>query len=72
MRFFYFLLIALISLLSCSRTEIRENPNIVLILADDMGYECLSCNGSLSYSTPVLDDLAASGIRFTNCYSQRL
>jgi arylsulfatase A len=49
-----------------------ENPNIVLIMADDMGYECLSCNGSLSYSTPVLDDLAASGLRFTDCYSQPL
>ncbi|MBS0012146.1 MAG: sulfatase-like hydrolase/transferase, partial [Bacteroidales bacterium] len=72
MRLLCFLLIAVISLLSCSRRETGENPNIVLIMADDMGYECLSCNGSLSYSTPILDDLAASGIRFTNCYSQPL
>ncbi|MCL4112932.1 UNVERIFIED_CONTAM: hypothetical protein GTU68_040487 [Idotea baltica] len=39
-------------------------------MADDMGYECLSCNGSASYKTPHLDQLAAEGIRFTQCYSQ--
>ncbi len=72
MRFFYFLLTAVLTLLSCSRSDIREQPNIILIMADDMGYECLSGNGSLSYSTPVLDDLASSGIRFTNCYAQPL
>ena len=49
-----------------------EKPNIVLILADDMGYECLGCNGSTSYQTPVLDNLARNGIRFEHCYSQPL
>lgn len=53
------------------KSEIRK-PNIILIMADDMGYECLSCYGSTSYSTPVLDELAQKGIRFTNCYSQPL
>jgi len=47
-------------------------PNIILIMADDMGYECLSCNGSTSYSTPELDKLADNGIRFTNCHAQPL
>ena len=47
-----------------------ERPNIVLIMADDMGYECLSCNGSLDYKTPNLDRLAASGLRLSHCYSQ--
>ncbi len=47
-------------------------PNIVLIMADDFGYECLGCNGSLSYKTPVLDRLAAEGLRFTHCYAQPL
>jgi len=41
-------------------------------MADDMGYECLSSNGSLSYQTPVLDELAKEGIRFTRCFSQPL
>jgi len=49
-----------------------ELPDIVLIMADDMGYECLSCNGSLSYKTPNLDRLAEQGIRFTHCFSQPL
>jgi len=50
----------------------KQKPNIVLIMADDMGYECLSCNGSLSYQTPNLDQLAKQGIRFTHCISQPL
>ena len=47
-----------------------ERPNIVLIMADDMGYECLSANGSLDYSTPNLDAMAKRGLRFEHCYSQ--
>lgn len=47
-----------------------EPPNIVLIMADDMGYECLSANGGSPYQTPRLDALAAEGIRFAHCHSQ--
>lgn len=47
----------------------QRPPNIVLIMADDLGYECLGCNGGESYNTPNLDTLAASGMRFTHCYS---
>ncbi|MCP4643774.1 MAG: sulfatase-like hydrolase/transferase [bacterium] len=50
----------------------RRRPNIVLIMADDLGYECLGCNGSSTYRTPVLDGLAATGMRFDHCYSQPL
>jgi arylsulfatase A len=49
-----------------------KKPNIVLIMADDMGYECLGSNGSLSYQTPNLDQLASEGIRFSHCISQPL
>ncbi|HOD50056.1 MAG TPA: sulfatase-like hydrolase/transferase [Candidatus Hydrogenedentes bacterium] len=49
-----------------------ETPNIVLILADDLGYECLGCYGSASYQTPVLDSLARTGIRFERCHAQPL
>jgi len=55
-----------------SKSKHVEKPNIVLIMADDLGYECLSCNGSLSYRTPVLDGLAEAGVRFTNAYAQPL
>jgi arylsulfatase A len=50
----------------------RRLPNIVLIMADDLGYECLSCNGSVSYKTPNLDRLAATGVRFSNAHSTPL
>jgi arylsulfatase A len=45
-------------------------PNIVLIMADDFGYECLTANGGESYETPNLDRLAAEGMRFENCHVQ--
>lgn len=47
-------------------------PNIVLIMADDLGYECIGANGCQSYQTPVLDKLAREGIRFEHCYAQPL
>ena len=50
--------------------EQRSVPNVVLIMADDMGYECLGANGSTFYQTPNLDRLAAGGMRFEHCYSQ--
>lgn len=46
--------------------------NVVLIMADDLGYECIGANGGTSYKTPVLDEMAATGIRFEHCYAQPL
>jgi arylsulfatase A len=50
----------------------RQKPNIVLIMADDMGYECLGSYGGTSYKTPNLDALAKGGVRFTHAYAQPL
>ena len=47
-------------------------PNIILIMADDMGYECVSANGGSPFKTPALDELARSGVRFEHCYAQPL
>ena len=47
-------------------------PNVLLIMADDLGLEGLSCYGSASYQTPQLDQLASTGARFDYCYSQPL
>src|SRR5688572_16001877 len=44
-------------------------PNILFILADDLGWGDLSCYGRPDYKTPVLDDLAARGIRLTQAYA---
>jgi arylsulfatase A len=49
-----------------------RRPNIVLILADDLGYECIGADGCTSYKTPALDGLAAHGVRFDQCHVQPL
>jgi len=58
--------------LAQSRRSGGRRPNLILIMADDLGYECLGCYGSTSYRTPVLDELARTGMRFDHCYSQPL
>jgi arylsulfatase A len=47
-------------------------PNIILIMADDLGYETIGANGGSSYQTPRLDQLASEGMRFEHCYAQPL
>ena len=44
-------------------------PNIVLIMADDVGCETLGCYGGQSYKTPHIDRLAKTGLKFTHCYA---
>ncbi|MCX6854840.1 MAG: sulfatase-like hydrolase/transferase [Verrucomicrobia bacterium] len=46
-----------------------SKPNVVLILADDLGVECLSAYGGSSHKTPNIDRLAQEGMRFTHCFS---
>lgn len=47
----------------------EEPPNVVFILADDLGYETIRANGGSSYQTPNIDQLAATGMRFEHCYA---
>ena len=68
----FFLIFLLLFISSESQIINLNRPNIVLIMADDMGYETVGCNGSTEYQTPNLDRLANEGIRFENCYSQPL
>ncbi len=44
-------------------------PNIVFILADDLGLDGVGCYGSDKHKTPNIDKLAASGTRFETCYA---
>ena len=46
--------------------DAAEQPNIIVILADDMGYADLTCFGAVDMSTPHLDKMAAEGLRLTN------
>lgn len=54
---------------SISAVPSPERPNIVLILADDLGYGDLGCYGQSRIKTPNLDKMAAEGMRFTQFYS---
>lgn len=71
MRTFY----CAIFLLSCLKTEswaqieTTRKPNILFILADDLGWSALSCYGNKDVATPNLDRLASQGMRFTSAYA---
>jgi arylsulfatase A-like enzyme len=49
--------------------EPAARPNILWLIAEDMGPEALSCSGTPQVWTPNLDRLAAQGIRYTRCYN---
>jgi arylsulfatase A-like enzyme len=56
-------------LLSAFAASAADRPNVVLMMADDLGYGDLSCYGSETIRTPVLDRLASEGIRLTSFYT---
>ena len=65
-----------ISLTSCGVAEKNDqlsnaenNPNVIFILADDLGYADLSCLGQTKFATPNIDRLATQGMLFTQHYS---
>jgi arylsulfatase A-like enzyme len=67
-----FCLMALSLFLPLAATRVagaQARPNIVFILADDLGYTDVACYGSRYYETPNIDRLAAEGMRFTSGYS---
>ena len=64
----YHCLFVLASLVSLSSVSAAERPNIILIMADDLGFADLGCYGS-EIETPHLDGLAADGLRFTQFYN---
>jgi arylsulfatase A-like enzyme len=53
----------------CGVPSASRRPNILFILADDLGYGDLSCYGRPDYRTPVLDELASQGVRFLSAYA---
>jgi arylsulfatase A-like enzyme len=56
-------------MVSTNSQESTQRPNIVFILADDLGWGDLSIDGQKNYRTPYLDQLATEGVRFSNAYS---
>lgn len=78
MKKFLYLLIIPVILFSCQNQSKKKiilsgtegsKPNIVYILADDLGYGDLSCYGQTNFQTPNIDKLAKSGMKFTQHYS---
>src|SRR5215468_8506621 len=67
----YILLVGLLWLgfASVSHAQSKSSPNIVFILADDLGYGDLGCYGQKQIKTPCIDQMAAEGMRFTQCYA---
>src|SRR4051812_46974143 len=66
------LLSLLASLVACAVSHaapVDRPPNIIFILADDMGYGDLACYGNNFINTPNLDRMAAEGMRFTQAYA---
>jgi arylsulfatase A-like enzyme len=62
--------IALISSISLAgELQKRPSPHIVVILADDLGFGDLSCNGAVKISTPAFDQVSAEGVNFKNAYA---
>jgi arylsulfatase A len=59
-----------IILVSAATLHAREKPNVIVVMADDIGFECYSQYGSEFYQTPNIDALANSGAMFTQAYSQ--
>jgi len=54
------------------QTLAADKPNIIFILADDLGIGNVGCYGSDNYKTPQIDKLSAEGTRFTHCFTAAL
>jgi hypothetical protein len=63
------LLLTPLAALHAAEQKPANRPNVIVILADDLGYAGLSCYGSTFHESPNLDKLAAQGMRFTQAYS---
>ena len=59
----------ILAVVCCVEVGAARSPNIILIMADDMGYECIGANGGTSYSTPNIDQLSVQGMRFEQCHA---
>ncbi|MDE0106883.1 MAG: sulfatase [Bryobacterales bacterium] len=61
--------VAALMLLAMALGAAEQRPNVVLILADDLGWSQIGANGGQAYRTPHIDRLASEGMRFTSAYS---
>lgn len=62
------ILINILLMGACHDAKVQKQPNVLFILADDLGYTDLSCMGSAFYETPNIDKIATDGMMFTQGY----
>ncbi|WP_297085847.1 arylsulfatase [uncultured Draconibacterium sp.] len=67
--FLVFILLSACQTKQSRKDKIIQSPNIIFILADDLGYGDISCQGQTKFKTPNIDAMAAGGITFTQHYS---
>lgn len=70
-----FSLISILAITSCQSSKDKstvKQPNIILIMADDLGFECIESYGGKSYKTPNINKLSETGMQFNNAYAQPL
>jgi arylsulfatase A-like enzyme len=70
LRYFPSTFLALLVLAASALASAAEKPNFILIFADDLGYQDLSCYGAPKIRTPRIDRLASQGLKFTSFYAQ--
>ena len=67
MRNFFTLILFLVAFSINSQNN--KSPNIILIMVDDLGSECLESYGGTSYNTPILTKMSKNGMQFKNAHS---
>ncbi|SHJ81075.1 Arylsulfatase A [Tangfeifania diversioriginum] len=67
-KILYIIFLMFLTFLGCSKAKQSEQPNVVIIFIDDMGYADPSCFGNPVVETPNIDALAGEGLKFTNFY----
>ncbi len=71
-QYFLVIILSLTIINSKAQNGNDSRPNIIIIMADDMGKETVGAHGGLDYKTPHLDKLASEGLKFNNCFAQPL
>jgi arylsulfatase A len=66
------LLLCLITQASFAQNKVAKKPNIIFVLADDLGIDGVSCYGADVYKTPNIDQLAKQGLRYNHAYTAPL
>lgn len=68
MKYFFWLIVLLIPVCSATFAQQNKQPNIILIIVDDLGYSDLASYGNKNINTPNIDALGTEGVRFTQAY----